>query len=197
MDKIKTFTNTQLRTDMPEIQPGDTVKVYQKIKDANPSKKGAKERVQPFEGQVICRKHRNEIGATITVRRIASGIGIEKIFPIHSPTIKKIELLKKGKTRRAKLYYLREIKGKKAKIKTKRIIQQQDRMQPEVSEQETESSQQAPEVQKETGVKPEQDQEKEQSQEKVQESPKEKQEATKENTPLPQESTQKQTQGEE
>jgi len=197
MDKIKTFTNTQLRTDMPEIQPGDTVKVYQKIKDANPSKKGAKERVQPFEGQVICRKHRNEIGATITVRRIASGIGIEKIFPIHSPTIKKIELLKKGKTRRAKLYYLREIKGKKAKIKTKRIIQQQDRMQPEVSEQETESSQQAPEVQKETGVKLEQDQEKEQSQEKVQESPKEKQEATKENTPLPQESTQKQTQGEE
>jgi len=194
MNKIKTFTNTQLRTDMPEIQPGDTVKVYQKIKDANPSKKGVKERVQPFEGQVICRKHRNEIGATITVRRIASGVGIEKIFPIHSPTIKKIELLKKGKARRAKLYYLRGIKGKKAKIKTMRIIQQQDQVQPESPEQETESSQQAPE---ETEAKPEQDQEKEQSQEKVQESPKEKQEAIKENTPLPQESTQKQTQGEE
>jgi len=194
MNKIKTFTNTQLRTDMPEIQPGDTVKVYQKIKDANPSKKGVKERVQPFEGQVICRKHRNEIGATITVRRIASGVGIEKIFPIHSPTIKKIELLKKGKARRAKLYYLRGIKGKKAKIKTMRIIQQQDQVQPESPEQETESSQQAPE---ETEAKPEQDQEKEQSQEKVQESPEEKQEATKENTPLPQESTQKQTQGEE
>jgi len=197
MNKIKTFTDAQLRTDMPEIQPGDTVKVYQKIKDANPSKKGAKERVQPFEGQVICRKHGNEIGATITVRRMAGGVGIEKIFPIHSPTIKKIELLKKGKVRRAKLYYLREIKGKKAKIKTKRIIQQQDQVQSEAPEQETELPQQTPEVQEENEVKPEQDQDREQSQEKVQESPKKKQGATKENTPLPQESTQKQTQGEE
>jgi len=84
-----------------KIKSGDVVRVYQKVKE------GGKERTQIFEGIVIARKHGNEIGATITVRREISGIGVEKIFPIHSPTIEKIEILKEGKRKRAKLYYLR------------------------------------------------------------------------------------------
>ena len=84
-----------------KIKSGDVVRVYQKVKE------GDKEKTQIFEGIVIARKHRNEIGATITVRREISGIGVEKIFPIHSPTIEKIEILKEGKRKRAKLYYLR------------------------------------------------------------------------------------------
>ncbi len=99
---------------MPDIRPGDTVCVYQKIKE------GDKEKVQAFEGQVLARKHGKEIGATITVRREISGIGTEKIFPLHSPAIEKIEILKKGKVRRAKLYYLRRAKGKRAKLKESR-----------------------------------------------------------------------------
>jgi large subunit ribosomal protein L19 len=85
-----------------KIKAGDIIRVYQKIKE------GGKERTQVFEGIVIARKHGNEIGATITVRREISGIGVEKIFPIHSPTIEKIEILKEGKRKRAKLYYLRK-----------------------------------------------------------------------------------------
>ena len=91
--------------------PGDTVRVYQKIRE------GDKERTQVFEGLVLARKHGSEPGATITVRREISGIGVERIFPIHSPRIEKIEVLKKGKARRAKLYYLRTATGQRAKIK--------------------------------------------------------------------------------
>jgi len=112
--KIETFLKPFLRENLPDIRPGDSVSVYQKIKE------GDKEKVQTFEGLVIARKHGKEIGATITVRREISGIGCEKIFPIHSPTIEKIEILKRGKVRRAKLYYLRRAKGKKAKLKTKK-----------------------------------------------------------------------------
>jgi large subunit ribosomal protein L19 len=85
-----------------KIKSGDVVRVYQRIKE------GGKERTQIFEGVVIARKHGNEIGATITVRKEISGIGVEKIFPIHSPTIEKIEILKEGKRKRAKLYHLRK-----------------------------------------------------------------------------------------
>jgi large subunit ribosomal protein L19 len=92
---------TQPKETKKEIKTGDIVRVYQKIKE------GGKERTQVFEGIVIARKHRNEIGATITVRKEISGIGVEKIFPIHSPTIEKIEIVKEGKRKRAKLYYLR------------------------------------------------------------------------------------------
>lgn len=94
-----------------DIRPGYTVKVSQRIKE------GDKERVQAFEGLVIARKHGNEPGATITVRRVAKGYGVEKIFPINSPTIEKIDIIKKGKVRRAKLYYMRELTGKKARLK--------------------------------------------------------------------------------
>jgi len=85
-----------------KIKAGDIVKVYQRIKEGN------KERINTFEGIVISRKHGKEIGATITVRKEISGIGVEKIFPIYSPTIEKIEILKEGKRKRAKLYYLRK-----------------------------------------------------------------------------------------
>ena len=103
----------QLKKGLPEIKAGDTVRIHQKVKE-----KG-KERLQAFEGLVLARKHGKGISATITVRRVISGIGVEKVFPIHSPTIEKIEVLKKGKVRRAKLYYLRTVKGKKAKLKRK------------------------------------------------------------------------------
>jgi len=90
----------------PEIKPGMTIRVHQKIKEKNP-KGEEKERIQVFEGLVLARKHGREIGATITVRKISEGIGVEKIFPLHSPTIAKIEVKKKAKVRQAKLNYLR------------------------------------------------------------------------------------------
>lgn len=102
-----------LKTDLPEIKPGDIVKVHQKIKEKN------KERIQIFEGQVLARKHGKGISATITVRKVVDGVGVEKIFPIHSPSIDKIEVERSSKTRRSKLYYLRTAKGRKAKLKTK------------------------------------------------------------------------------
>ena len=96
---------------IPEVKPGDTVKVYQKIKE------GKQEKIQIFEGQVLARKHGKGISATITVRKMVAGIGVEKIFPLHSPVIEKIEIVRRGKTRRAKLYYLRKAKGKRARLK--------------------------------------------------------------------------------
>lgn len=115
MSKIETITRDQLKQGLPNIQPGDTIRVYQKIKE-----KG-KERLQAFEGVVLARKHGKGINATITVRKIVAGVGVEKIFPIHTPTIGKIEILKKSKVRRAKLYYLRTAKGKKARLKRKEL----------------------------------------------------------------------------
>jgi len=109
--KIENFIKPQLKTDLPDIRPGDTVKVYQKIK----------EKIQVFEGLVLAKKHGQGITSTITVRRVIDGIGVEKVFPIHSPTIEKIEILKRGKVRRAKLYYLRKAKGKKARLKKKDV----------------------------------------------------------------------------
>jgi len=100
----------------PEVQPGQVVKVHQKIKELNP-KGEEKERVQVFEGMVIARKHGSESGATITVRKISDGIGVEKIFPLHLPAIEKIEVAKKHKVRRAKLNYLRTSHKKLREIK--------------------------------------------------------------------------------
>jgi len=118
---LETFNQAQLRKDSPDICPGDTIRVYQEIKESSPA--GEKERVQTFEGQVLCRKHGKGIASTITVRKVISGIGVERIFPVHSPTIKKIEVLKRGKVRRAKLYYLRKAKGKKARLKKKEVVE--------------------------------------------------------------------------
>lgn len=111
--KEEDFLKSQLKTDLPDIRTGDMVKVHHRIKDKN------KERIQIFEGQVLFAKHGKGIGATITVRKVLSGVGIEKTFPIHSPLVEKIEVVKKLKARRAKLYYLREAKGRKARLKAR------------------------------------------------------------------------------
>lgn len=103
MNKIEEFVKP-FKKNLPDIRPGDIVRIFQK---------GEKGGIQEFEGVVIARKHRKEVGATITLRKEISGIGVEKIFPLHLPTIKKIEIIKRGKVRRAKLYYLRKTKRKK------------------------------------------------------------------------------------
>ncbi len=110
MDTIRAITNEQLRTDLPKLEIGDTLRLHLKVKEGN------KERIQMFEGTLIARKN-GGISETITVRRIASGVGVEKIFPLHSPNIDKIDVIRHGKVRRAKLYYLRGRVGKAAKVK--------------------------------------------------------------------------------
>ena len=109
MNIIDAITKEQVRSDIPELRIGDTVKVFIKVKEGN------RERVQLFEGTLIAKKH-GGISETITVRRLASGVGVEKIFPINSPNIEKIEVVRHGKVRRAKLYYLRGRSGKAAKV---------------------------------------------------------------------------------
>jgi len=111
MDLIKELTKSQLK-EMPDVQVGDTVKVHVKVKE------GARERIQVFEGIVIAKKH-GGIEETITVRRISYGVGVEKVFPIHSPTIDQIQIVRHGVVRRAKLYYLRDRVGKAAKVREK------------------------------------------------------------------------------
>ncbi|HAR19926.1 MAG TPA: 50S ribosomal protein L19 [Cytophagales bacterium] len=102
------------RNSIPEFGPGDTINVHVKIKE------GSKERIQLFQGVVIQRRNPNSMGETFTVRKTSNGIGVERIFPILSPTVDKIEVLRRGKVRRARLFYLREAKGKAARIKEKR-----------------------------------------------------------------------------
>lgn len=127
-NKVQIFKQLYLRKDIPDIRPGDTVRVYQKIRETIPSKgskkEEKKEKIQTFEGVVIAKKHGQELGATFTVRKVISDVGVEKIFPLHSPTLEKIEILKRAKTRRAKLYYLREAKGKRARLKYKKTTKQ-------------------------------------------------------------------------
>ena len=110
MDLIKALTNEQLKENVPVINVGDTVKIYNKIKE------GTRERIQLFEGTVIA-KHGGGISETFTVRRISYGIGVEKTFPVHSPNVEKVEIVRSGKVRRAKLYYLRDKVGKDSKVK--------------------------------------------------------------------------------
>ena len=110
MDLMQAFTQKHLKENTPEVQVGDTIRVHLKVKEGN------RERIQVFEGTVIAKKH-GGIEETFTVRRISYGIGVEKVFPVHSPAIEKIELVRHGKVRRAKLYYLRGRVGKAAKIK--------------------------------------------------------------------------------
>ncbi len=112
MDIIKVLEQEQLRGDLAPLDIGDYVKVHLKIKEGN------RERIQVFEGTVIARKGKG-LGETFTVRRISYGVGVERILPVHSPKIDRIETVRKGKVRRAKLYYLRDRVGKSAKIKEK------------------------------------------------------------------------------
>lgn len=106
----------QLRSDLPEIRPGDTIRVHQKIKE------GDKERINIFEGLVIARKHGSGPTATVTIRKVVGGVGVERIFPIHAPTIVKIEVLRRSKVRRAKLYYIREKAAREVRRKMQSIF---------------------------------------------------------------------------
>lgn len=110
MNVIETLEKEQMRLDIPNFGPGDTVKVHARIRE------GQKERVQVFQGVVI-RKRKGNTGATFTVRKVSYGIGVERIFPLHSPMIDKVELVSRGRVRRARLYYLRKLRGKAARIK--------------------------------------------------------------------------------
>ena len=112
MNLVDIIEKENIKSEIPSFNVGDTVKVYIKIIE------GAKERIQAFEGVVIARKN-SSVRETFTVRRVSFGVGVEKIFPLHSPRIDRIEVLKKGKVRRAKLYYLRDLTGKAARIKEK------------------------------------------------------------------------------
>lgn len=112
---ITTLEKNYLRVDLPEIHPGDTIRVVQKIKE------GDKERLSPFEGLVIARKHGRGITATFTVRKVVDGVGVERIFPLHSPNISKIEILRRSKVRRAKLYYIREKAAREVRRKMKSL----------------------------------------------------------------------------
>ncbi len=110
MDALKQISDVQLKSEMPEINVGDTVKVHVRIKE------GERSRIQNFEGTVIARKH-GGIAETFTVRRVSYGVGVERVFPIHSPNVEKVEIVRRGRVRRAKLYYLRGKVGKAAKVK--------------------------------------------------------------------------------
>jgi large subunit ribosomal protein L19 len=111
---IRKLHEAQLRKDLPEFRAGDTIRVNVRLKEGEGEKE--KQRLQAFEGVVISKKGRAS-SATFTVRRVSFGVGIERIFPLHSPTISSIEVVGKGKVRRARLYYLRDLKGKAARIK--------------------------------------------------------------------------------
>ena len=110
MDLMKQFTQKYVKESAPVANVGDTVRVHIKVKE------GSRERIQVFEGTVIAKKH-GGIEETFTVRRVSYGVGVEKVFPVHAPTVEKIETVRKGKVRRAKLYYLRNRVGKAAKVK--------------------------------------------------------------------------------
>ena len=117
---VEKLQEAQLRKDLPEFRPGDTLRVHVRIREAE----GDKERIQPFEGVVIAKNGRLA-SATFTLRRVSFGIGVERIFPVNSPMISSIEVVQRGKVRRAKLYYLRSLRGKAARI------QRSDRRRPE------------------------------------------------------------------
>lgn len=115
MNLLETVDQEQMKNDIPAFRPGDTIKVHAKVRERG------KERIQVFEGVVI-RQRRASKRSTITVRKISFGVGVERIFPLHSPNIDKIEVVRYGKVRRAKLYYLRKRRGKAARIKERRVF---------------------------------------------------------------------------
>ncbi len=113
MDIISALEREQIKTDIPKFLPGDTVRVHVKVRE------GTRERIQVFEGVVI-RRNGGGLRETFTVRRISYNVGVERIFPVHSPIIERIEIMRRGRVRRAKLYYLRELRGKAARIREKK-----------------------------------------------------------------------------
>ena len=115
MNTIEMLEREQMRMDMPDFIAGDTVKVHVKIKE------GEKERIQAFQGVVISRR-KGTMGATFTVRKVSYGVGVERIFPMHSPSIDRVEIITHGRVRRGKLYYLRNLRGKAARIRERRLV---------------------------------------------------------------------------
>lgn len=113
MNVVEIIEREQMRADIPDFTTGDTIRVYAKIRE------GEKERIQVFQGVVI-RKRKGTVGATFTVRKVSYGVGVERIFPLHSPLIDRVEVISKGRVRRSRLYYLRDLRGKAARIKEKR-----------------------------------------------------------------------------
>jgi len=114
MDALTMLEKEQMRVDLPDFRTGDQIRVHVKIKE------GEKERIQVFEGVVI-RKRKGNTGATFTVRKVSYGVGVERIFPLHAPAIDRIDIVSRGKVRRSRLYYLRKLKGKAARIKERRV----------------------------------------------------------------------------
>ena len=112
MNRLDVVENTQLKENIPSFQPGDTLRVHVRIKEGN------KERLQAFEGICIARKH-GGARETVTVRKVSFGVGVERIFPLHGTVIDHIDVIRRGRVRRAKLYYLRDLRGKAARIKEK------------------------------------------------------------------------------
>jgi large subunit ribosomal protein L19 len=110
MNRLDIVENTQVKDSIPAFQPGDTLRVHVRIKEGN------KERLQAFEGICIARKH-GGVRETVTVRKVSFGVGVERIFPLHATVIDHIDVIRRGKVRRAKLYYLRDLRGKAARIK--------------------------------------------------------------------------------
>ena len=115
MQRIRQLEREMMRMDLPQFVPGDTVKVYVKIRE------GEKERIQAFQGVCIS-KRKGTTNASFTVRKVSYGIGVEKIFPLHSPVIDRIEIVSRGRVRRSKIYYLRKLRGKAARIKERRFV---------------------------------------------------------------------------
>jgi large subunit ribosomal protein L19 len=113
MDIVEKVSREQLRENIPQFGPGDTLRVNVRVRE------GEKERIQVFEGICIARKG-GGVSETFTVRKVSGGIGVERIFPVHSPSLESIEVVRRGRVRRAKLYYLRELRGKSARIREKR-----------------------------------------------------------------------------
>jgi large subunit ribosomal protein L19 len=114
MEVIKNLAREQMRMDIPAFAPGDTVRVHVKIKE------GDKERIQVFQGVVIS-KRKGGLNATFTVRKVSYGVGVERVFPMHSPIIDRIEIVSHGRVRRAKIYYLRKLRGKAARLRERRF----------------------------------------------------------------------------
>jgi len=114
VNKVDLVERARLRTDVPKFRPGDTVKVHVRVSEAG------RERIQMFQGVVLGRRG-GGLRETFTVRKVSFGVGVERTFPIHSPTVAKVEILQHGKVRRAKLYYLRELSGRRAKIRERRV----------------------------------------------------------------------------
>ena len=139
MNKIDSVEKPRLRDDLPEFRPGDTVKVHVRVVEAG------RERIQVFQGVVI-RRQGGGLRETFTARKISFGVGVERTFPVHSPSVARIEIVQRGHVRRAKLYYLRELRGKRARIRERRLTPGEEQaLQPAAQAEESEAEREAPE----------------------------------------------------